>query len=97
MVNTVYAVPDENLGTETVRTRVYRGYCLPSDDHYERLFKLFIEKKQAMFSLVEDLEMLDKKSRSEMLEYLEEFYAIIGSPHLAERNIIGVCRPIPRR
>jgi len=97
MVNTVDAVPDENLGIETVRTRVYRGYCLPSEDHYQRLFKLFIEKKQAMFSLVEDFEPLDKKSRPEMLEYLEEFYDIIESPHLAQRHIIGVCRPLPRR
>ncbi len=97
MVNTIDAVPDENLGIETVRTRVYRGYCLPSDDHYQRLFKVFIENKQAMFSLVEDLELLDKKSRPEMLEYLEEFYTIIESPHQAERHIIGVCRPLPGR
>ena len=97
MVNTVYAVPDEQLGIETVRTRVYRGYCLPSDDHYQRLFKVFIENKQAMFSLVEDLELLDKKTRPEMLEYLEEFYTIIESPQLAERHIIGECRPLPVR
>jgi len=97
MVNTVYAVPDENLGIETVRTRVYRGYCLPSDGHYQRLFKLFIENKQDMFLLVEDLALLDKRSRAEMLEYLEEFYTIIENPGLAERNIISVCRPLPRR
>ena len=97
MVNTVYAVPDENLGIETVRTRVYRGYCLPSNDHYQRLFKLFMENKQAMFSLVEDFELLDKKSRPEMLEYLEEFYTIIEDPRLADRNIIDVCRQIPRK
>jgi hypothetical protein len=96
MVNTVYAIPDENLGTETVRTRVYRGYCLPSDDHYQRLFNVFLEKKQAMFSLVEDFELLDKKSRKEMLDYLEEFYTIIENPRMAERNIIDVCRQIPR-
>jgi hypothetical protein len=97
MVNTNYAIPDENLGTETVRTRVYRGYCLPSKDHYQRLFKVFLEKKEAIFSLVEDFELLDKKSRPEMLEYLEEFYEIIENPRLAEREIIGVCRQIPRR
>ena len=96
MVNTVYAIPDENLGTETVRTRVYRGYCLPSDDHYQRLFNVFLEKKQDMFSLVEDFELLNKKSRTEMLEYLEEFYSIIENPRLAERNIIDLCRQIPR-
>ncbi|MCK5464972.1 MAG: hypothetical protein KAI95_18225, partial [Bacteroidales bacterium] len=76
--------------------RVYRGYCLPSDDHYQRLFKVFIENKQAMFSLVEDFKLLDKKSRPEMLEYLEEFYEIIEDPRRANREIIEVCRQIPR-
>ncbi len=97
MVNTVYSVPDENLGIETVRTRVYRGYCLPSNDHYQRLFKVFMENKKAMFSLVEDFELLDKKSRPDILDYLEEFYEIIETPRLAERNIIDVCRQMPRK
>ena len=96
MVNTVYAVPDENLGIETVRTRVYRGYCLSSEDRYRRLFNMFISSKQAMFSLVEDLEYLDKKSRREMLEYLEEFYETIENPRMAKSNIIDQCRPLPR-
>jgi hypothetical protein len=97
MVNTIYAVPDENLGIETVRTRVYRGYCLPSDDQYQRLFKVFLENKRSMFSLVEDFELLDKKSQTEMLNYLSEFYDIIENPGLAQLKIIGNCRPIPRR
>lgn len=97
MVNTVYAVPDELLGIETVRTRVYRGYCLPSKGYYQRLFKVFIEKKQDLFSIVENFEALDKKSRAEMMEYLEEFYTTIENPRMAEREIISVCRPLPGR
>jgi hypothetical protein len=97
MVNTVYAVPDERLGTESVLTRVYRGYCLPSEDHYQRLFDVFIKKKQEMFSLIEDFELLHKKSRLEMLDYLEEFYHIIETPWLARREIIDTCRPLPGR
>ncbi len=96
MVNTVYAVPDVNLGIETVRTRVYRGYCLPSEDHYQRLFNVFLANKQAMFSLVEDFEFLNKESRQEMLEYLEEFYKIIEDPRQAKNHIIDQCRPLPR-
>jgi hypothetical protein len=97
MVNTVYAVPDENLGIESVRTRVFRGYCLPSEDHYQKLFKVFMDQKQAMFSLVEDFELLNKKSRPEMVKYLEEFYAIIETPGRAKREIIETCRPVPGR
>jgi hypothetical protein len=97
MVNTVYAVPDENLNIESVRIRVYRGFCLPSQDHYQQLFKLFLKNKSAMFSLVEDFKLLDKKSHREMINYLEEFYHIIETPWLAEREIIEMCRPIPGR
>ena len=96
MVNTVYAVPDENLGIETVRTRVYRGYCLPSEGHYQRLFEVFIKNKKSMFSLVEDFGYLDNRSRKEMLEYLEEFYEIIEDPRKAKSIIIDQCRPLPR-
>ena len=59
--------------------------------------KVFLENKQAMFSLVEDFELLEKKSRPDMLDYLEEFYEIIENPRLAERNIIDVCRQMPRK
>jgi hypothetical protein len=97
MVNTTYAIPDGKLGIETVRTRVYRGYCLPSEAHYHKIFKVFLENKRAIFSLVEDFELLDKKSRPEMLDYLDEFYTIIENPVLAEREIIGACRQIPVR
>jgi hypothetical protein len=58
---------------------------------------LFLANKQAMFSLVEDFELLDKKSQPEILEYLEEFYEIIESPALAKQEIIDFCRQIPRR
>jgi len=97
MVNTLYAIPDKKLGIETVRTRVYMGFCLPSDDHYHSIFKVFLENKQSIFSLVEDFELLDKKSRPEMLSYLEEFYKIIETPWRAQREIIDNCRKIPRK
>jgi hypothetical protein len=97
LVNTGYAVPDENLGIESVRTRVYRGYCLPSEEHYQKLFNMFLEKKRGMFALVEDFELLDKKSKRESLEYLEAFYHIIETPWMARREIMETCRSLPGR
>lgn len=97
MVHANYAIPDEQLGIETVRERVYRGYCLPSDDHYQPFFKVFLEKKQAIFSLVENFDLLDKRHRTDMLIYLEEFYHIIENPGLARHEIIAGCRELPRK
>ena len=97
MVNTVYAIPDEHLGIESVLTRVYRGYCLPSEDQYQQFFEVFIQNKQEMRALIQGFELLQKKSRREMLDYLEEFYHIIETPWLARREIIDTCRPLPGR
>jgi hypothetical protein len=97
MVNTYYAVPDENLDIPSVRERVYRGYCLDSDGEYERIFRTFMEHREALYSLVGDCTLLNDKHRHEMYEYLDEFFKIIEDPGLTRRSIIQQCRSIPRR
>lgn len=97
MVNAHYAIPTEELGIETVRTRVYRGYCLDSDEEYEKYIRIFLEKKQEMYSLVENFALLDSRNKKEMLEYLDEFYKIIEDANHTRLRIISHCRTIPRR
>lgn len=91
LVNANYAVPHESLGIESVRERLYRGYCQP-DSVMNRVFELFNEKKADIMGLYEHCPYLSKTNRVYSLRYLEDFYTIINSPFLVKREITDVCR-----
>ena len=91
IVNTNYAIPDEQLGTESVRERVYRGVCLSESD----LFKaaaLFIEKKQSIYNIYENERLLNKNTKRSTIKYLDEFYSIMENENKFRRYIIESCR-----
>lgn len=97
MVNTHYAVPTEELGIKTVRTRVYRGYCLDSNEEYRQYVGIFLDRKQEIYSLVENFELLDSRNKKEMLQYLDEYYEIIEDTNQTRHWIISRCRTVPKR
>ena len=91
IVNTNYAIPDEQLGTESVRERVYRGVCLNKSD----LFKaaaLFIEKKQSIYDIYENDQLLTKNTKRDAIKYLDEFYTVMENENRFRRNILESCR-----
>lgn len=73
LVNTNYAVPFEGLGLESVRERRYLGVCRTEEEFNEAL-KEFIEKKEALYRVINDFPHLNNKSKKEMISYLEGFY-----------------------
>ncbi len=93
MVNAYYAIPDEKLGIETVRQRVYRGHCVPAED-FEPIFKQFIDKKEDMYRIVNNYSYLDNVTRKEVITYLDEFFEIIENPKTRENYIIRNCREL---
>ncbi len=95
MVNAYYAIPDERLEIESVKERVYKGFCLESDKDYEEYARIFIEHKTALFSVIENFELLDKKHKKEMLKYLDEFFGIIEHPQSLQNEIIQSCTIVP--
>ena len=97
MVNAHYAAPAPILEIATVRTRLYMGFCLPSEEEYQEYFRKFIDVKEDMYALVRNFALLDSNHRNEMIDYLDSFYEIIGDPRLARRNIINYCTPVPVR
>jgi hypothetical protein len=97
MVNTFYAIPPEELGIESVRERVYRGYCMRSDAEYQKYIGIFLEHKEELYSLVRNFSLLDESQRKEMLDYLDEYYDIIENPVRVKREIIDACQEMPTR
>lgn len=77
LVNASYAIPAEVIGTESVTERVYRGFHRYLEEVQETL-DIFRKKKDDIFSLVNNFTLLDNKVKSNMIDYLEEFYKTIA-------------------
>jgi hypothetical protein len=76
LVNAYYAVPSEVIGTESVTERVYRGFPRKMEDIMANI-EIFKAKKQDIYALVRNFELLKQQSKSEIIGYLDSFYQLI--------------------
>jgi len=91
IVNTPYAVPDERLGIESVRERVYRGVCI-EEQYMLDAAQRFIDQKKEIYDLYRSSTLLDKRTLTATINYLDDFYRIIESDHGFRNNILQNCR-----
>jgi hypothetical protein len=91
-VNARYATPSPILKIRSVAERIMRGYCVPPE-HYEKVFALFREKKDAIYALYRDPVVAAMRPNvvANTLKYFDEFYATINDPRRAKREIIDAC------
>lgn len=90
LVNASYAIPAESLGIENVRQRLFRGSC-QTPEIYQEVFNLFREKEKDILSIYEEDELLDKHNRKASISYLKEFYQIINTEAMLNRQILEMC------
>lgn len=91
IVNASYAIPDELLGTKSVRERVYRGVCLP-DPGLLKSAEQILQKKDAIYALYEQDTLMSKTNKRNTIRYLDEFFTILESKNSFKRNILNACR-----
>lgn len=91
IVNANYAIPDENLGIESVTDRVYRGVCVP-ESAIKDAVRHMIDNKARIYALYQSTDLLDKNNNRQTLKYLDDFYTIIESKNGLKRNLIDSCR-----
>ena len=91
VVDAPYAIPDENLKIASVKERVYRGFPRTIDE-LEAALAIFREKSEAIKKLLLNFDLLPKKDREIMLDYLDEFYETIDSKSLVKRIFIDDAR-----
>jgi hypothetical protein len=77
MVNANYAIPDPELGTASVRERVYRGFPRTMEELKE-VIQIFARQKAAMDSLIKNFKELEPGHKKEMSKYLDDFFKIIA-------------------
>ena len=90
VVGAPYARPVEALGIQSVRQRLYRGYCRPEAD-VQATLDVFRQARQEIYALFRDDERLDRATTKKTLAYLDEFYATIDRPNELKRNVLSHC------
>lgn len=92
MVNARYAAPDPKLDIPDVRTRLFRGYCVPPES-FARAAAVFREKKDAIYALYRDplAQLMRPDERESSIHYLDEFYRVLEDPQRFQREVVSKC------
>jgi hypothetical protein len=90
MVNADYAVPFPDLGIESVRERRYLGVCRTKDEFINAL-KEFSDKQNEFLKVINDFPYLKEKSKKDVINYLNGFFAGLGKGNNVLNNLLGGC------
>ncbi len=94
-VNAPYASPPEQLKIQSVRQRVYRGFCQP-DSLLSPVLARFRAAKDSMYAAVRAVPDLPERDVRNVLDYFNEFFQVLGNSGSTNREFVRGCRPMPR-
>ncbi len=91
-VNTTYATPEPKLRLDNVRTRMYRGYCVPPEQ-VKAAVDQFNLRKPEILALYDDRlgKLIMPKFRESVLDYFREFYSIINDRRSLASQVTESC------
>ena len=90
MVSAPYAAPNPRLKIQNVRQRLFRGLCANNELLPDTLQR-FIDNRDAIFDVVDNLELLSSKSRRDVTRDLNQFYARISQAKSVDASFIKRC------
>jgi hypothetical protein len=90
LVDAEYAGPPPGLPINSVRQRLFRGFCTPAPD-WDVLFAHFGARREALFDLVAEVSDLLPAVRKRVLDYLGSFFDHLDSPD-RRASIAVACR-----
>lgn len=91
IVNTIYAVPNDKLPIKNVTERLFRGICR-AEGTYASVAQSFITRKGAFYEIIKNCSYLTYRSKSWMMDYIDDFFRIVESPRSLENSVVGYCR-----
>lgn len=91
LVSAPYAEPNPRYKLRHVRQRLYKGLC-SNNDRLAGTVQRFLDRKDAVFELVDQLDGLNGKSRKQVVAYLNTFYKRIADPRSVRVRLEYKCR-----
>ena len=90
IINAMYAKPLPRFGTSSVTERIFRGFCRPLDE-FKTTFEFYNSKKAEIYSLYQDFDLLKESEKKRIIQYLDDFYKIIGNDRLIKVEFLDAC------
>ena len=91
IVNANYAKPNTATDISSVRERYYMGICLP-EDQVKAGLKVYLERKDEIYALYQNSELLDRRNKQSTIQYLDEFYEIVEDDRKFSNDILESCK-----
>ena len=85
-----HARPNPRFKLSSVKERLYRGRCA-NNEHLEPNLQIFRERRPAIYALVAGLEGMGGSDRKKTTRYIDDFYKVIDTPRLLQRDIVKDC------
>lgn len=73
LVSAPYSSPNPDLGISSVYQRYYKGYPT-SEEHLDKIIKIFLEKEEKVYQLIAQQEGLDDHNKAYVEKYINKFY-----------------------
>jgi len=89
-VNAYYAKPkilSEKLPDDR---REYKGLCYTADE-FNDIFEFYRGLRPVFESIINNMELISKNKRKQMIKYIDYFYTVIESSKLIKREFLDVC------
>jgi len=90
IINTDYALPNEDLGIRRVTNRLYRGFCWQEDSLTDAISRFQDRRMDIIQALTPDDVSKARKNRVE--RFASGFYNILDDPKQFKKRITDVCR-----
>ena len=90
IVDAPYAVPPESIEIPDVTARVFRGLC--RDQGYREQIQFYKTMQPTITEEIKNASYMDEKTRSEVLNYIQEFFLDINDPRVVQKDIDQACR-----
>jgi len=90
LLNAPYALVNPQFNLRTVRSRLFRGQC-SNNDLLPDTFRHLLENKDAVYAIVDELDMFNTNTRRLVVRYLNSFYDDITQPETVALKFAGKC------
>ncbi len=91
LVNASYAIPHEDVGTASVRERIYTGICR-SREVFEKDLEIFAEKKDEFYKKINEFLYLNTKEKRDIIRYLDQFYNRLSGKSMLTDIFLNSCK-----